>query len=647
MPKLRQAQTSFYAGQLSALLAARYDKPEIFRNGAEVLKNVAPLAQGGVRTRPGTRYLATLAYAPALLVPFVFNPGQRSVFAFSNGRADIYDPAGAVVASLTGAPWTSAMMTDGKFAWTQYGDTMIVCHPDMKMQVIKRTGASAFTRSDLAFEEHSSGQPRYQPYYKYAAPSVTITPSATTGSITVTASAAAFAAAQVNDIIRYKKKEILVTAFTSATQISGTVREALPAATADADWDEPVFSAYRGYAVCPEFFDDRLVLFGAKSRPSGIWLSKVGAYFNFDLGTALDTEAIWEGIASPRISEARFAVGGRHLLLFADRALFYVPTSTANPLTPKNFAVVEQAPYGAARVRPLVFDGAVAFVQSTGAVAREALWSDTDQAYAANPISLFDPSLVSNPTAMTVLYGAKGRPEQYLILLNGDGALSVFHSVRDQRIAGWAPWTTAGTVKSICAADEDVFVAVERALAAGTVWALEVFDDAINALDCSKKATSGTPTKTFSGFSYLAGRSVQVSSKGHPLGTYTVDGAGTIALDALAPEVTEIEAGFAFEQRIRPMPAVFDLPDGPTKGLVVGLTRAMVQIDRSAAFTVDGDEVLLKFAGDDFANPPPTATGIVEVRKLGYDPHGQVDIVINDPVKVTILGLTREVMVNG
>ena len=44
MPRLRQAQTSFYAGQLSALLAARYDKPEIFRNGAEVLKNVATLS---------------------------------------------------------------------------------------------------------------------------------------------------------------------------------------------------------------------------------------------------------------------------------------------------------------------------------------------------------------------------------------------------------------------------------------------------------------------------------------------------------------------------------------------------------------------------------------------------------------------------
>jgi hypothetical protein len=280
-------------------------------------------------------------------------------------------------------------------------------------------------------------------------------------------------------------------------------------------------------------------------------------------------------------------------------------------------------------------------------VAREAEWSDTDQAYTAKPISLFDPSLVLNPTAMAVLYGAQGRPEQFLILLNGDGNLSVFHSVRDQAIAGWAPWATAGTFKSICAADEEVFVAVERQLAAGTVWALEKFDDGIAALDCSTRATSGAPVKTFSGFAYLANKQVQVSSKGHPLGTCTVSAGGQIALDALAPDVTEIEAGFAFEQRIKPMPAVFDLPAGTTRGLVLGVTRSAIQIDRAAAFTVDGDEVLLKFAGDDFANPPPTTTGLIEFRKLGYDPNGQVEIVIADPVKVTILGLTREVMING
>ena len=94
------------------------------------------------------------------------------------------------------------------------------------------------------------------------------------------------------------------------------------------------------------------------------------------------------------------------------------------------------------------------------------------------------------------------------------------------------------------------------------------------------------------------------------------------------------------------MPINFDLPDGPSKGKVMGLVRAHLMVDRSAGFSVSGQDVYLDFAGDAFDSQAPTKTGIVTVRFKGYDQDAQCNLTISNPAKVTVLGLVREVMVN-
>lgn len=646
--RLREASTNFTAGELSPLMRMRHDT-KLYRNGAAKLTNQALLAQGGARTRPGLKYLATVLAAAAAhrSASFVFNDDQRYVFVFSNTRADIYQPGGTLAASLTSAPWTTAMLPELSFE--QFGDTMWVAHPDMETQVIRRTGATSFTRSAIAYEEPAAGYPKYQPYYKYADVAMTLAPAATSGSgvALVLSGAGAFAAGHVGTIIRYKKKEILVTAVTNANNATGTVRDTLPATTADTDWDEQAFSAVRGWPGVVALYGNRLWLGRAKSRPSGTWGSKIDAFTNFDVGTALDNESIWESVGDAQISEVRHLVGARHLMAFTDGGVFYVPSSPANPLTPGNFEWRKQQPYGASFVRPAQFDSATLFVQKTGAVVREAFYIDNDGGYAANPVSLLAEHLIADPVDMAVLYGSEGRQEQYAVLVNGDGNLSVFHSVRDEQVAGWTPWVTDGAFKTACTAGDDLFVTVERTLNGVAVVTLEVFDDDIAALDCSERATSGSATRSFTGFTHLANEAVSIVSKGHDLGTVTVTAGGAITLDDSLPAVTELEAGFAFEQRLRPMPLRFDLPDGTSHGRVLGVTRSSVECDRSGGFQLDGEDVLLTFAGDDYASDAPTQTGTIDVRHLGYDLDGQKDFIITRPSKVTILGLTREARVNG
>lgn len=641
--KRRDAQTNFIAGEFTSRIAGRSDM-RAYKNGAEILSNWALLAQGGVRVRPAFAYLNTFTYKPRL-IDFVFNEDQRYVFAFSDTRVDIYGVDGSLLTSITAAGWTTAMLPE--LEWTLEGDTLILFHEDLQTQKILRTGASTFTLSDYEFEENSAGYPKYQPYYKYADTAVTITPSATTGSITIAASADVFDSSQVGDIIRYEEKEISITGYTDAQNISGTVRETLSGTAASSDWDEQAFSTYRGFPRTGEFHANRLWLGGAKSKPTGVWATKTGAYFNFDLGEALDNEAIWDAIAHKKVKEVRHMISGPHLLIFSDGGVSFVPESDSSPITPKNIDFKFQAPYGANAVKPQEFDDAILYVHTTGATVREAYWTDTAQKYSAEPISLLSSHLIDNPTEMAVLYGSSGRAEQYALLVNGDGKLSVFHSVRNEEVAAWVPWSTNGTFLSICTAGSEVFVAVERELDGNTVWTLEKLSDDLHVgLDCSMKVTSGTETRTFSGFDHLANEEVQVVSNGHYIGTYTVSAGGVITLADLDPELTEIEAGFWNTPKIRPMPCDVDLPDGPARGLMKRLLRVIAQVDKSLSFKISGRTVLIALQGDDYSNPPSTVTGLLEFRLLGHSQEAQFDLEVPTPADVTILGLTREVAIS-
>lgn len=648
MPALRKVETNFTAGEFTPLLAARSDVA-LYRNGAERLRDFRLSFQGGASARFGTQYKATLAYAPAKLVSYVFNVDQYYWFAFSDTRAEIFDKDGALIQTLTGAPWSAAMLN--RLNWAAQGDTMIVVHPDLAIQLIQRTGATSFARSAFAFETETvaGGTKVKQPYFKFAASTMTLTPSATTGTgITLTLSApGAWVAGHVGTRVRYKGKQIVITGYTSATVATGDVIETLPGTTAETDWDEQAFSTVRGYPNSVVWFGDRLWFGGSKSHPIGLWGSKVGSYFNFDVGSAAAADAIWENAPATLLSEIRHLLDFRHLLVYGDRIFMYVPSSPDSPIKPDTIQIVPQQPYGASYVRPQNFDGAAVYIQASGLVAREGYWIDTDQAYSANVISGLAPHLVSAPTEIAAMYGGEtSQAESYLFVVNGDGTLSVFHSVRAEKMAAWVKWSTNGTFKGVAAGPNRVAVLVERALAAGTVTALEFFDEARAPLDCAKRATSGSPTRTFSGFSYLDGKTVDVVTKGHYLGQYVPAG-GNIVLKGSDPAVTEIEAGFGYEPTLRPMPVDFDLADGPARGLMKRLKRALLIVNGITGLKVQGRDWLPNFRGDDYATELAGKTGVIEIRLLGLSREAQFDVTIPKGRKGTILGLTRDVYVAG
>tara|TARA_B100000686_G_scaffold27460_1_gene27046 strand:- start:24859 stop:27375 length:2517 start_codon:yes stop_codon:yes gene_type:complete len=217
--KLRQHKTSFASGELDPLMTMRSDTTA-YDNGAKQLKNVNIFPQGGVYRRPGTKRLVALN-GDARLVAFDFDDNEQYIVAFGHQRVDIYYcETNAIVASITGCDWTSS--TIYKLNIAQSGDTMIICYPTMATQVLTRTGLTTFTVSNFTFDGDDENV--YQPYYKFAAATTTLTVNATSGTgATVTASASHFTSDMVNTYIKINNTSLKITAVASATSATATI----------------------------------------------------------------------------------------------------------------------------------------------------------------------------------------------------------------------------------------------------------------------------------------------------------------------------------------------------------------------------------------------------------------------------------------
>ena len=490
---LRTVYTNFSSGELNPLLVTRTDASAYF-NGAKQLKNWYLLDEGGLMRRPGTTYKATLA-GESRVIPFIFSNDEMAVFVLSNNRLDIFDSNGASIqANITSnCNWTTAKLFELNYA--QFGDTVFIAHRDNPTVKIVRSSATNFAASIFAFEEDdtvtvNSINKTTQPFYKYAASAITLTPSGTTGNtVTITASASTFVSGHNGTYLFIGGKQAKIVGFTNATTVTVTILEALPNTNAQADWAEQLISAVHGFPQAVTFHDNRLWFAGIRDKPAGVIASQVGGYFNFEIGTGLAAEGIDVTVTGDRINEVRHLVSSRNLQLFTDGGEYFVPTSSdTSAVTPSNIIFMRQTPYGCNRAKPIIFDGATIYAQKNGRSIREYLFSDVESAYASTSISILASQVIDNPVDMTMITGSSTRPEQFAFFTNTDGTLALFHSIRAEKIAGWTSWSTRTGDKftSITAVNENLFCVTSRVIGGSTIFTLEKFaeDDSLT-LDSS------------------------------------------------------------------------------------------------------------------------------------------------------------------
>lgn len=169
MARIKELKTNFVGGEQDPLLRARSDV-KAYYNGAEKLRNVIVLPQGGARTRPGSRYQWEVPLIPEIdggglsdvrLFEFRFSTDQTYLFVFNHKRVDIFRHG--IHQATVVSPWASAdlraqlteqgdLITTG-ISVTQSRDTMLVFHQDFQTRQIKRDGShTAWLISDYAYK---------------------------------------------------------------------------------------------------------------------------------------------------------------------------------------------------------------------------------------------------------------------------------------------------------------------------------------------------------------------------------------------------------------------------------------------------------------------------------------------------------------
>lgn len=555
MGRTRIEQTSFAGGELSPALYGRVDLPT-YGAGAAKLSNVIVLPQGGVRRRPGLAYVdTTTGNQPARLVPFSFNDEQSYLLVFTPGQMAVYADdmkvatlAGEALADLS-ADVIAAM------DWTQSSDVLILVHPDMAPLEISRIDESTWQGKTITLKNI--------PTYAYgditqANPAANLTPSAVTGSITLTASAGVFTADHVGQLVDMAGGQVFIKAFISTTKVQGDVRIELAdtGAAISGNWTletgyEPVISPARGWPRTVTFFQGRLVFAGLKNRPQTMLMSRVGDFYNLDPGTAGDADGVDITIDDDRVNAIGHVFPGRSLQLFTSGGEFTVTTSdgVGQVLTPQNVVIERASFHGSNRVRPVSVDGATLFVEGSGTVIRQFVYDQTEQAFSSEDITLMSAHLLTGIVSMGLRNTTAADGANFLYAVNTDGTVGVLNTLRSQSLQAWSQFTTQGAFEGVAVVERVVYFLVRRTVAGQSVHFIERLDEAY-LMDSALKKSSTTPATAWGGFDHLEGLTLAVHGDGYNEPEAVVS-AGTItSLDA----VRSLEAGLGFLCQVQTLP---------------------------------------------------------------------------------------------
>ncbi|MCA3369603.1 MAG: hypothetical protein INF89_08890 [Roseomonas sp.] len=404
---------------------------------------------------------------------------------------------------------------------------------------------------------------------------------------------------------------------------------------------EPVISASRGWPECGTFHDGRLWLGGLKSRPATMLASRIGDFFNLNVGTGLDDEAINITIDTDQLNAIHQMVSGRGLLIFTSGAEH---TIEGVPITPKTVERRGQTRRGIKRYTTIAeVDGATLFIQRGGAALRQFLYSDTEAAWQSSLASLLAPHLIKNPIEITARTSASNDDADHVLLVNTDGTMTVMTTLRSQEVVAFTRWETQGQIKSACALlSGQVFFAVLR----NGAIRIEQWDEAC-LTDGAVRQTTGGPFSSVSGLTHLGGLISQIIADNAYLGTAVPsDGAVTLPRNANAAEI-----GLGFETRTKTLPVEPRDQSGPLTGRRARITEITARVKDSGIFEIRGQPVILRQVGAAPAapldTPPPIFSGDIKLRGLlGHRRQQDIELSQTIPAPLELLALAYTVKVD-
>jgi hypothetical protein len=641
---------------------------------------------------------------------YVFKNGAQ-VLDFNGGSIDYLDTSSL---GLTGARLAN-------LGWTQSADTLIVVQEDIPpVKIVRGATDSDWTGSVITFDS----SPKYNFTSLVFEPQGTLTPSAVSGKVNLTASqtevtgtaqagastsitlAAGSSATddfynglyieitggtgsgqikQITDYVGSTKVATVNSAWstnpdnTSTYSIavfkspaigqyinatpqgrakivaitSATVAQAITefpffnsSAIANGDWEiesgyEAVWSSARGYPRSVTFHEGRLYFGGSKARPSTVWGSRVGLFFDFEATEGLDDDAVEATLDTNTFNAITDIQAGRDLQVFTTGGEFYCPQEGLQPITPDNFFIKSTTRNGSQEgIRVQQLESGTLFIQRQGKSLNEFAFTDTQLTYITSKISLLAGHLLRNPRRMALRRSVATDENDLLLITNGtDGTIAAFSLLRAQNVIAPSEFTTDGQFVDVGVDLSTIYTVVRRTVNSATVFYVERFDDALT----TDSAVTGGAGASGSA-AHLVGKSVDIILDGAVQANQTVAAGGTVTFARSAASSYQI--GLDYPVKVVTMPADLKISAGTRLGFKKRIVEVNVFVKDTQHLIINGTNVPFRSLDDPnvLDEEVPEFTGTKTLPGiLGYSDEGKITIEQDIPLKMILLGLEYKI----
>ena len=657
MPRFVEFTTNFATGELDPLLRSRVDLAA-YGNALAKATNVLIQPQGGLRRRPGTKHIFELpnSSTPSAgngvrLVSFQFSVTDSYMLCFTDSRMHVVKN-GAIVTNINGTgnsylttSITSAMVDD--MCWTQSADTLIVVHPDLQpVKIVRGASDSLWTASTITFDTI----PKYAYTLTTTNPAATLTPSAVSGNITLTAGAAAFSAGSVNQYVNVATQgRARIIEYISTTVVKAITEYPFfdTTAVASGNWEleagyVDVWSSAKGWPSSVSFHEGRLYFGGSKSRPSTIWGSKIGLFFDFVPTESLDDDAVEATLDTSDLNVITDIISSRDFQVFTTGGEFYIPQTGTDPVTPLTFTFKNVSRNGikpGTRVQS-VESGSI-YIQRQGKSLNEFVFSDTQLTYITQRISLLSGHLLKGPQRIALRRASSTEEADLLLMTNtDDGSMAVFSIMRSQQVTSPSEFLTDGLFIDVGVDVNVIYAVTQRVFNGTTRYFIELFGYEYFT-DC---AFVGGAAATASGLPHVA-EVLNVICDGSPQGDETVSGGGSVTFDRSS--TTSYEVGLPITVYVKTMPAEVKLQTGSRVSFKKRIVEISAVVNETQNMIINNQPVAFRLFDNPLLDDPiPEFTGIKRVNGvLGYSREQSIELSQDLPLKMNLLGLDYRVAV--
>ena len=287
----------------------------------------------------------------------------------------------------------------------------------------------------------------------------------------------AFRSTDVGTYVRANGGLMLITNFIDASSVNAKIMTALTSVVASPPlaWsiEQPVWNATNGYPRTGTLHEQRLWAAGSPRYPQTIWGSRTGLYLDFTKGVS-DSDACIFTIASDEVNPISYLASNRNLLVHTYGGEFSMQGGQEKPITPTNVQVKPQSKYGSKGVRPLTIGKESIFLQRAGRKLRALGYEFTIDGYKA-------PDLTKRADHVT--YGGilgmcyQQEPEQLVWAYLTDGTAINCTLDHDENVTAWSPHYTDGAFESVATipngSSDQLAVIVRRTINGATVRYVE------------------------------------------------------------------------------------------------------------------------------------------------------------------------------